>query len=136
MTVTPLYAGLLALWFFVLSWRVVARRRADKINLGDGGDMDMQRRIRGHGNFAEYVPLGLILIGLLEMNGTTPIWLLHLLGLSLLVGRLLHGYALSFTEQFMPGRVLGMVLTFLVLIVAGVLCAWHGLASLMLSATA
>ena len=107
LTVTMLYGGSLALWFLVLSARVVGRRRAG-IGLGDGGDTLMLRAIRGHGNFAEYVPLALILLAALELNGTS-IYVLHGLGIALLAGRLLHGYAFSFTEQFAFGRFWGTV---------------------------
>ena len=126
MFITPLYAGLLALWYVLLSLRVVARRRGESINLRDGGDAEMQRRIRGHANFAEYVPLGLLLLLVLESASTVPPWGLHALGLLLLIGRLLHGYALSFTRHFMLGRVLGTVMTFSMLLIAGVLCLWRG----------
>lgn len=128
--ITSLYAGLLALLFLALSFRVVFRRREQKINLGDGGDAEMQRRVRGHGNFAEYVPLILVLIGLLELGRTTPGWLLHAMGITLLVARLLHGYALSFSKHFFFGRFVGTVLTFLLLLLAGVLCALKGLSGL------
>lgn len=134
MIVTPLYAGILALLFLALSFRVVFRRRDQKINLGDGGDAEMQRRIRGHGNFAEYVPLVLLLMLLLELGGTTPIWALHAMGLTLVIARLLHGYALSFSKHFFIGRFVGTVLTFTLLLVAGALCLWRGLARAMLAA--
>jgi uncharacterized protein len=134
MIVTPLYAGLLALFYLVLSARVISRRRGAKISLGDGGDAQLQRRARAHGNFAEYAPFALLLIALLEIGGTTPSWLLHALGLGLLVGRLLHGIALSFTEHWFPGRFFGVILTFLVLLVAGVLLLWRGIAGLILAA--
>jgi uncharacterized protein len=133
MIVTPLYAGLLALFFVALSLRVISRRRRANISLGDGGDSEMQRRMRGHGNFAEYTPFGLLLIALLEIGGTTPFWLLHLLGLVLVVARVMHAIALSYTEKWFLGRFLGMVLTFLVLIVAGVLCLWRGIAALLVA---
>lgn len=133
MIVTPLYAGLLALFYVVLSLRVIARRRGASISLGDGGDEEMQRRVRGHGNFAEYAPFGLLLIALLEIGGTTPFWLLHVLGLVLVVARVLHAIALSYTQKWFLGRFLGMVLTFLVLIVAGVLCLWRGVAGLVVA---
>lgn len=134
MIITPLYAGILALWYVALSARVIARRRGAGIALGDGGDLDMQRRIRGHGNFAEYVPLALLLMALIEIGGATSILVLHALGITLVVARLLHGYALSFSASFFLGRFLGTLLTFLVLIVAGVLCLWRGLAGAMLAA--
>ena len=85
----------------------------------------MTRRIRGHANFAEYVPLILVLLGILELNGTAA-WVLHALGATLLVGRLLHGYALAFTTQNVFGRSVGTLLTVIVLLVAGVLCVLAG----------
>jgi len=121
MKITLLYGGLLGIWFLVLSARVIAGRAGPgKPGLGDGGDPVMTRRIRGHGNFAEYVPLALLLIGTLEVSGA-PAWQLHALGAALLVGRLLHGYALSFTGDFVFGRSVGIVLTLLVLLCASVL---------------
>ena len=124
MIITPFYAGLLALWFLVLSVRVVQRRQGG-IFLGDGGDPQMLRVIRGHANFTEYVPLILLLMALLEL-GHTSSYLLHAAGIALLVARLLHGYALSFTQKFRFGRFYGAGLTLLVLLVCGVLCVWQG----------
>lgn len=124
MIVTPLYAGLLGLWYLWLSMRVIAGRRKG-VSLGDGGDPQLQRRIRGHGNFSEYVPLVLVMMAFLEIGGLDALWL-HLLGLTLLVGRVLHGYALSFTERWMPGRFYGTLLTFLALLSTSLLCIWHG----------
>lgn len=129
MPITMFYAGLLALWFLVLSWRVIQKRTKGKINLGDGGDADMLRRIRGHANFAEYVPLVLVLLALLEQGGLQA-WLLHALGAALLVARLMHGYAFSFTEKWFFGRFAGTLATFVVMGVAAGLCVWKGLAAL------
>lgn len=126
MAITALYAGLLALWYLLLSARVVAMRNGAKINLGDGGNPAMLRRIRAHANFAEYVPLILVLLAVLE-NAQLSAPYLHLIGAGLLLGRLLHGFAMSFTEQFFLGRFLGTVLTFLTLTAAGLLCVLHGL---------
>ena len=125
MIVTPLYAGLLALLFFALSLRVV-QMRGTGISLGDGGNPAMLRRIRGHANFAEYVPLVLIMMALLELSKFS-IYVLHALGITLFVARLLHGYALSFTEKFKFGRFWGTLLTYIVMVVAGVLCIYQGI---------
>lgn len=125
MMITSLYAGLLGLWYLVLSLRVV-RWRTNGISLGDGGDKSLFRAIRGHGNFAEYVPLLLVMLGVLELGGHLPAWLLHLLGLTLLASRLLHGYALSFTAEFRFGRFYGALLTFTLLLLMAVLCLWQG----------
>lgn len=129
MQITMFYAGLLAIWFVVLSWRVIQKRTSGKINLGDGGNEEMLRRIRGHGNFAEYVPLALLVIAMLEEIGTEK-WLVHTLGATLLAARLLHGIAFSFTEKWFLGRFVGTLVTFIVLVVAGGLCVWKGLAAI------
>ena len=62
MVVTPLYAALLALWFVVLSLHVIRCRREARVSLGDGGNGRLQRAIRAQANFAEYVPLALVLL--------------------------------------------------------------------------
>ena len=123
MTITLLYAGLLALIFFALSYRVV-QARSSGISLGDGGDLLLLRRIRAHGNFAEYVPLLLLMIALLEFEGL-PDYAIHGLGLALVLARSLHGYALAFTESFQFGRFWGTALTFLLLVVCALLCIWR-----------
>ena len=126
MPITSLYAGLLGFWFLVLTARVIGGRRTGNISLGDGGDASLLRRIRAHGNFAEYVPLVLVMMAVLENTGFNG-WLLHIVGVPLLLGRLLHGYALSFTSEFMQGRVVGMALTLLALAISAGMCLWRGL---------
>lgn len=130
MLVTPLYAGLLAIWYFLLSIRVV-QQRGHGVSLGDGGDQELLRRIRGHGNFAEYVPLILVMMALLELGKYSSL-LLHALGLSLLLARVLHGVALSFTGSWKFGRFYGTLLTFVLLLVCGGLCVHQGLNGLRL----
>lgn len=124
MFVTPLYAGLLTLWFVVLSARVVNLRRGGLL-FGDNGDVGVVRIVRAQANFAEYVPLALLLMGFLEVNRFS-IYLLHALGVTLLVARLLHGSALSFGWQVRSGRIAGAALTFAVLLIEAFLCLYQG----------
>jgi uncharacterized membrane protein YecN with MAPEG domain len=123
MFVTPLYAGLLTLWFVVLSARVVEIRR--RLPFGDNGDVAITRVVRAQANFAEYVPLALLMMGFLEV-GRHSIYLLHALGIALVVARLLHGFALSFAWQPRSGRIAGAALTFIVLVVEALLCIAQG----------
>ena len=131
MIITAFYAGLLAIGFFVLSVLVIRRRRAG-IGLGDDGDPRLLRVIRGHANFAEYVPFILLMMALLE-QGRTSIYLLHIFGILLVVGRVLHGYAFGFTDKFVFGRMVGTILTFVVLIGCGVLCILQGIRGMPLT---
>ena len=66
--ITPLYAALAAVILIVLALRVIGARRSRRVAIGDGADEDLARRIRAHGNFAEYTPLALVLILLLELG--------------------------------------------------------------------
>ncbi len=130
MPIVSLYAGTLALWFLVLSARVVQGRIGpNSPGIGDGGDVEMLRRIRGQANFTEYVPIILILIGLMELNNF-PNGLIHALGITLLLGRLLHGYAFSFTSDYVFGRTAGILLTFLTLLISSICCLYLSIQNL------
>ena len=127
MPVTSLYAGLLVALFLVLTFRVILFRRGRRVDMGDGGHRLLQRWVRAHGNFVEYAPIGLLLLLLVEAAGW-PAWLLHGLGVMLLMGRLSHAWSFS-VEDFRPGpRVVGMALTIAMLGIAGILCLLRGLA--------
>jgi len=111
LTVTPLYAGLIALLFVTLSLRVSLQRMKAKVSYGDGGDTELGKRIRVQANCAEYAPIGLILLAMAELQGA-PLWVVHLLGASLLLGRLMHAYGLGGTPQHFTARQFSMVLTY------------------------
>ena len=114
--VAPVYAGLLALIFALLSIRVIGRRRVARVSLGDGGDLQLLRRQRAHANFAEYVPLALILMICAELQHA-QFWFLNLMGLCLVVGRIMHAYAVSREPEPMKLRVAGMALTIVALLI-------------------
>ncbi|MGR3313415.1 MAPEG family protein [Roseovarius indicus] len=125
LTVTPLYAGALALLLIFLSFRVIFYRWSSKISLGDD-DKALRKRIRTQANCAEYAPFGVLLLLLAELQGA-PIWALHLLGLTLLAGRLLHAVGFGSTPQILPLRQAGMVLTFTMLLLSGLGLIGHAL---------
>lgn len=122
MYVTPLYAVLLALFFFRLSVRTIKLRRQLRIAIGAGGNPTLHRAMRVHGNFAEYVPLALLLLFMFELQGAHFL-LIHLLGICLLLGRLAHAHGVSREKENYRYRVFGMLLTFAALVgsAAGVL---------------
>jgi len=114
-TILPTYAALLALLFVYLSVRTIGLRRRLQIAIGDKDHPEMQRAMRVHANFAEYAPLGLVMLALVESRGPAP-WLMHALCLCLLVGRSLHAYGVSQTAERFQFRIAGMVLTFTCLV--------------------
>ncbi|MFT3671491.1 MAPEG family protein [Aestuariivirga sp.] len=119
MPITAFYAALLTPVLIFLTLRTVARRRSARVALGDGGDADLLRRIRRHGNFVEYTPFALILLGLAESLGTMAA-VLHAGGIALVAGRLLHAVAL--TQSNLRLRVAGMALTLAALAVPALAC--------------
>ena len=125
MRILPLYAALLALLFIVLSVRTLRLRHGLRIAVGDAGDERMLRAMRVHANFAEYVPLCLFLLYLLEAQGAAA-WYLHVLGACLLAGRLVHAFGVSHVRENFRYRIVGMTLTLGVLLTAaiGLLLRW------------
>jgi hypothetical protein len=111
------YAALLAVLFVALSWRTITLRRRYRVAVGDGGHAELLRAMRVHANFAEYVPLALVLIALVEIGGS-PAWLVHLLGTVLLLARCAHAWGVSHAKEDFRFRVGGMMTTFGVLGVA------------------
>jgi uncharacterized membrane protein YecN with MAPEG domain len=113
--ITSIIAAILTFIFIKLSLAVISLRRKNKIGLGSGGHEDLERAIRTQGNFAEYVPLGVILIACLELNGA-PWWLVVILGIALIIGRLIHAKGMNTPPPDFSKRVLGMKFTFFTLI--------------------
>ena len=112
-----LWTGLLVLWLVVLSWGVVGQRRRLRVSFGDGGHVALTAAGRAFGNAAEYIPAGLIALLLLALTGATPLTL-NILGATLLVGRVIHAGGLLMQKGPSLGRILGMMLTYAVLLFA------------------
>jgi uncharacterized membrane protein YecN with MAPEG domain len=120
MRITGLYVALALVLVLVLSIRVVQRRWTARIGIGDGDDKELRKRIRAHGNAIEYLPIGLIALLLLDLDGTSPP-LLHACGIALIVARVSHAIGLSRTGGTSPERFFGITLTLLTLLVMAVL---------------
>ena len=115
--IVPVYAAILAILFFALSIRVIALRRSCKLPLGFQGDVALERRVRVQGNFAEYVPLALLLLTFVELNGA-PALLVHGLCGLLVLGRMSHAYGVNQVRESFAFRVSGMAMTFTVILTA------------------
>jgi uncharacterized membrane protein YecN with MAPEG domain len=112
--VTSIIAAVLTAVFIRLSFLVIGLRRKNKVGLGSGGNEDLERAIRAQGNFAEYVPFGLILLACLELNGAAW-WLVAIPGVTLIIGRLIHAIGINTPPPDFSKRVLGMKFTFITL---------------------
>ena len=126
LSVTPLYAGLIALIFIILSTRVITYRRKHRLSVGDAGDKKLLKRMRAQANCAEYAPIGLLLLLLAELQGA-PHLVLHALGLMLFAGRFMHGYGFSQSPGIMPLRVGGMALTLIMIVLTALGLVAHAL---------
>src|SRR5690349_1340667 len=123
--VVALYAAVNILILLVLAVLVMMGRRKHKIVLGDGANDQFTRALRAHANAAEYIPAGLVgLVLLALLDPAVPTWLVHAAGISLTLGRILHGVGLH-TGNINAGRAGGIVLTWLsyLLIAGGLLFA-------------
>lgn len=117
--ITLFYAALCTLLVLFLAGRVMAYRVKFKVGLGDGGHGELNRRVRAHANAVEYLPLALLLLGGMELNGY-PDAAIHGFGATLLVSRLLHAWGLSRSAGTSPGRFLGTLLTLLLMVAMAV----------------
>lgn len=112
--IVPVYAAVLALLLVLLSFRVIRLRRAERIGMGHGDCPRLLRAVRVQANFTEYVPMALILLGCLEIQQFSG-YLVHGLGLTLVVARLAHAVGMSRESEDFRFRVSGMAATFFVL---------------------
>jgi len=115
--ITGLYAGILGLLYVALAMRVIRLRFRHRVSLGDGGQAELLAAIRSHGNFAEYVPLALLLMAMAELDGCSDA-VIHAFGILLTAGRVLHVWGLAHKDGGGTSwqRKAGMVATFTVII--------------------
>jgi uncharacterized membrane protein YecN with MAPEG domain len=116
--VTALYAAFLAALMIWLSIEVIKQRRKAQVKYADGGVDALTIARSAHGNAVDYVPITLLLMAMVEINGASP-WMLHLCGVLFVIGRLLH--AKGILADRLKGRVSGMKITFGVMAVLIVL---------------
>ena len=107
-----LWVGLNLILLLILSGLVVRLRQKHKIALGDGGIPELARAVRTFGNAAEYVPTGMVALAVLAIV-SAPAVAIHIVGVLLFAGRLIHGVGLFNTGGASIPRAIGMVLTWL-----------------------
>jgi len=129
-TITLLLASLHVLMLLALLAPISRYRYRARIGIGDGGDPLLQRRVRVHANFIEYVPIALLMLALLELAGLSAI-ALWILGGALLLGRVMHAIGFSRQSGYSFGRFWGTALTWTVLLSMALAGLWLGLRALL-----
>ena len=112
--ITAVFAALLAIIQVAFTMRVIGMRFSSQVSLGDGGNDELLKRMRAHGNFVETVPIALILLLLNELSGVNAN-LLYGLGGAFVLGRLMHYAGVAFRVPILF-RMIGMIVTILVII--------------------
>jgi uncharacterized protein len=107
--VTGLYAGIMALIYVGLSFNVILLRIKNKVSFGDNNIPALQRAVRIHGNFGEYIPFILLMMMIYEMQAGGNVLVLHITGGAMILGRILHGFGLFRNE--LNTRTIGTVVT-------------------------
>ncbi len=115
--ITLTIAGAAAILHIWLSLRVSRLRRPLKIGVGDGGNEALTRRMRAHGNFAENMPIFLILLGFVELATGGDLWLWGA-GLLFVLARIAHAFGMD-RPGANPMRVGGITVSWLVLLGLG-----------------
>ncbi len=127
--VTALYAGILAFILTWLSFKAGMMRGKTGISVGDGGNVSMLEAMRRHANAVEYVPLALILLAALELNGAGSTFL-HVLGIVLVISRIAHAIGLKADHIGHPLRAVGAGGTTLVIVVAAGTAVWKSISGM------
>jgi uncharacterized membrane protein YecN with MAPEG domain len=123
LAMTVLYGAVNALIMLILGMLVVRARVKTRTEIGDGADPALLGPLRAHGNNAEYVPMAIVLLILLA-SVRSSVLVIHLVGGSLTLGRLLHAIGLSRSVGPSALRLIGMVLTWLSYIIAIAVLLW------------
>src|SRR5262245_21168474 len=117
------YAAINALLMLVLGMLVVRARVKTRTEIGDGADPALLGPLRAHGNNIEDVPMAVLLMMVLYGLGASAI-VIHAVGATLTVGRLLHAFGISRNVGASIGRLVGMILTWLSFIIGIVVTLW------------
>jgi uncharacterized membrane protein YecN with MAPEG domain len=122
-SITALYGAILGLIVIALAVNVTVHRVKLRVPLGDGGNAEMRRMIRLHGNAAEYIPLAIALMLIYELNGGGHMGL-HIVGIALIAGRVIQTWGMWATDMTNIGRQIGQSLTWLSVAALAVLNLW------------
>lgn len=117
-TITATYAAVLAFFYVAMSFYVIVTRARTDTLLGHGDSIPMLVAMRRHGNLAEYMPFAILMMALAEILGLGATWL-HVSGIALIAGRLIHPFGVAEKSPLAP-RVIGILATFAAMIIPAI----------------
>jgi len=117
--ITALYLGLFLLLLLVLAIGVVRQRFSTNTAIGDGGHAGLIKAMRSHGNATEYVPIVLIALAVLELNGAGSLSL-HVYGSAFLIARFSHAFGMQLADDANNFRKVGIMLTWVIMLAMGI----------------
>ena len=126
LSMVAVYVAINALIMLVLGMLVVRARVRTRTEIGDGADPALLGPLRAHGNNTEYVPMALLLL-LMLLGLQASVGVIHAVGATLTLGRLLHAYGLTRNVGASMPRLVGMVLTWLSMLIGIAVVLWLAL---------
>ena len=126
LSITTTFAALFTIFYLFLSMRIGYLRGSPVMKLIFKMDKKvtetkLERNVRAHGNFSEYVPLFLILLFLAEYLKIIQFEYLIMLCIIFLYGRIAHAVCFAFFDYNPFLRISGMICTYLVLGILSIL---------------
>ena len=115
MPITLMYASVFAFFALVLSFKAGSFRGSTGISVlfGEPSNMELAQRVRAHQNFLEYVPIAVIVMGAIELNGGSSMFL-YVCGDLLVIARIAHAIGLRHDDMAHKGRFIGAAGTALI----------------------
>ena len=115
---TSTFASLFTLFYLFLSFRIGYFRGSPVMKLifkmgEEIPETKLQRNVRAHGNFSEYVPIFLVLLLIIETLGQSSFDYLLIICLIFSYGRLAHAICFAFYDSNPFLRISGMLCTYL-----------------------
>jgi hypothetical protein len=123
LAVVAFYAAINALIMVVLGMLVVRARVKTRTEIGDSGDPAMIGPLRAHANNTETVPMAIVLM-VLMLGLQASVGVIHVVGITLTLGRVLHAIGLSRSVGTSMPRLLGMILTWAAYFIAIASVLW------------
>jgi len=119
--ITGIYIALFALVQAAMVVWIGKSRYKERVVLGVGDSEILERKSRVYGNFVEVVPTAILLMVIAELGGA-PLWIIHWMGVLMILSRIFHAIGLLRPPGYGPFRMAGMLLAMVTFMIGAGLC--------------